>query len=197
MHSIYLALPILPLPRRGRLGLFTQENHSNRQRIFAPSTKYVETPQKPPQKQKDDYRRKAPSTRFPGSSSSNQTSQNFTRFLKPFYNDRVCDIVVTSDSFTEEASWRLSLSARFETLREPAAANQKISSHPISDICASFLDTLQQQQYNDDQDNKSNSAAWSIAPTPAVRPSWQRTKKYQNQEHEENCTEHFCIPSAL
>ena len=123
---MYLALPILALPRRGRLGLHAQEIHSNRQRICAPSTKYVETPQKPPQKQKDDYRRKAPSTPFPGSSSSNQTSQNFTHFLKPFYNNRVFDIVVTSDSYTEEASWRLSLSARLETLREPAAANQEI-----------------------------------------------------------------------
>jgi hypothetical protein len=41
----------------------------------------------------------------------------------------------------------------------------------------SFLNTLQQQQYNNDHDNKPNSAAWSIAPTPAVWPGWQRTKK--------------------
>ena len=143
-HSMYLALQILALPRRGRLGLFTQENHSNRQRIFALSTKYVETPQKPPQNQKDEYRRKAPSTPFPSSRSSNQTSQNFTHFLKPFYDNRVCDVIVTSDSYTEETSWRLSLSARLETLREPAAANQKISSHPMGDTYyGSFLNTLQ------------------------------------------------------
>jgi len=50
------------------------------------------------------------------------------------------------------------------------------------------LDTTHEQQYDDYEQDDAKAAAWAKAPSPAVRPAWNRTDQQQDKYDEKNGT---------
>jgi hypothetical protein len=49
-----------------------------------------------------------------------------------------------------------------------------------------FSNSPQQQQDNQNEHHQTQTTAWIIAPTVAVRPRWQRANQQENQKNQDN-----------
>ena len=56
---------------------------------------------------------------------------------------------------------------------------------------------MEEKKNKDNDQNKSKSTAWIVAPVPAVRPRWQSANNEQNQYDEQDRSEHGNLPGLV
>lgn len=86
------------------------------------------------------------------------------------------------------------------TERRQAAVKLPVSSPSIVSLSREappLSDSPQEKQNHDDQQDRSQHTARGVTPVSTVRPGWNRPKKHQNQQNNQNGAKHLKPPFVL